>query len=88
MVSYTLLKVKNNEIFTNQIVRYSFLEKHVPTLTAFEKNGLKLIFSLEKLSESNMISINVIATNSTSSNMTEFLFQAAVPKVIELFSIS
>lgn len=56
----------------------------MPTLTAFEKNGLKLVFSLERLPESNnTVSIHLTATNSTLSNMTDFLFQAAVPKVSE-----
>lgn len=54
----------------------------MPTLTAFEKNGLKIIFALEKLPDtSNTLSINVTATNTTLSNMTDFLFQAAIPKV-------
>lgn len=51
-------------------------------LTAFEKNGLKIVFGLEKLPDtSNTLSINVTATNNTLSNMTDFLFQAAIPKV-------
>lgn len=51
-------------------------------LTAFEKNGLKIVFGLEKLPDTgNTLSINVTATNNTLSNMTDFLFQAAIPKV-------
>ncbi|KAK5644697.1 hypothetical protein RI129_005997 [Pyrocoelia pectoralis] len=63
-------------------------EKHVPTLTAFDKNGLKIVFLLEKVSESNMVSIHLTATNSTISNMTDFLFQAAVPKAFHLQMLS
>lgn len=63
-------------------------EKNVPTLTAFDKNGLKIVFSLEKMSESNMVSIHLTATNSTISNMTDFLFQAAVPKAFQLQMLS
>lgn len=63
-------------------------EKHVPTLTAFDKNGLKIVFSLEKMSESNMVSIHLTATNSTISSMTDFLFQAAVPKAFHLQMLS
>lgn len=61
---------------------FVFAEKNVPTLTAFDKDGLKIIFSLDKLPESNSLSINVTATNNTMKNITEYLFQAAVPKVI------
>lgn len=54
----------------------------MPTLTAFEKNGLKITFTLEKLPDTNnTLSINVTAINNTLSNMTDFLFQAAIPKV-------
>ncbi|KAI4460932.1 adaptin alpha/gamma/epsilon [Holotrichia oblita] len=64
-------------------------EKDVPILTAFEKNGLKIIFALEKLPDtSNTLSINVTATNTTLSNMTDFLFQAAIPKTFQIQMLS
>lgn len=53
----------------------------MPTITAYEKSGLTIIFALEKVGESNTVSINLTATNSLLSSMTDFLFQAAVPKV-------
>lgn len=52
----------------------------MPIITAFDKDGLRLTFALEKIPDSNTITINVAAFNSTLSNMTDFLFQAAVPK--------
>lgn len=54
----------------------------MPTVTAFDKDGLKIIFSLEKVPDSNTLTVNVTATNNTLSNMSDFLFQAAVPKVM------
>lgn len=63
------------------LFKLEFLEKNVPTITAFDKDGLKIIFSLEKMPETNSLSINVTATNNTLTNITDFLFQAAVPKV-------
>lgn len=57
------------------------LELDVPVITAFDKDGLKIVFQLEKMSDNNTITINVTATNNTLSNMTDFLFQAAVPRV-------
>ncbi|XP_065155576.1 AP-1 complex subunit gamma-1 isoform X2 [Atheta coriaria] len=62
-------------------------EVDVPTITAFDRDGLKIMFALEKI-ESNSISINVTASNHTLSNMTDFLFQAAVPKTFQLQMLS
>lgn len=46
------------------------------SLTAYEKNGLKIIFNLEKPSDSpDTTVVSMIATNSSSSSFTEFLFQ-------------
>lgn len=49
-----------------------------PTLTAYDKNGLKIIFNLERPSDSpDTTVVSMVATNSTSSNFTEFLFQVS-----------
>lgn len=53
----------------------------MPTLTPYNKDGLKIVFSLNKVPDSNCLMINVMATNHTLSNMTDFLFQVAVPRV-------
>ncbi|KAK9877381.1 hypothetical protein WA026_017778 [Henosepilachna vigintioctopunctata] len=55
-------------------------ENDVPTILAYDKDGLEILFTLEKIPDSNMLSINVTATNNTLSMMTDFLFEAAVPK--------
>lgn len=59
----------------------SVTERNVPTMIAYDKEGLKITFTLEKIRDSNTLVINVNATNNTLSNMTDFLFQVAVPKV-------
>ena len=51
----------------------------IPSITAFEKNGLKIDFIFQRTNTN--ISINVSASNNTSSPMSDFIFQAAVPKV-------
>lgn len=80
---------QNSNFLTGDFLNTNIInEKDVPTLTAFDKNGLKIIFSLEKMPENNVLSINVTATNSTLSNMTDFLFQAAVPKTFQLQMLS
>lgn len=53
----------------------------MPTLTPYNKDGLEIVFSLHKVPDSNCLTVNVTATNHTLSNMTEFLFQVAVPRV-------
>lgn len=57
-----------------------------PSITAFERNGLKIDFAFEKVpgNPSNVVSILVSATNSLSIPMTDFVFQAAVPKTFQL----
>ena len=56
-----------------------------PPMTAFDKNGLLVEFMLEKDSlDAEVTSINIKATNSTQSTMSEFVFQAAVPKSFHL----
>ena len=54
----------------------------IPNITAFEKNGLKIIFSFERNpSNPAVAAITLSATNSNPFPITDFLFQAAVPKV-------
>ena len=51
-------------------------------IIAFNKNGLLIEFTCEKdNSQASVIIVNVKATNSSPTPMTEFVFQAAVPKV-------
>lgn len=56
-----------------------------PPITAFSKNGLLVQFLVEKdVLDPDVTSINIKATNSTQSTMSEFVFQAAVPKSFHL----
>ncbi|XP_054722181.1 AP-1 complex subunit gamma-1-like [Uloborus diversus] len=59
--------------------------KSIAPITAFDKNGLKIMFEFEKPSDNpQMIIINLIATNHSLAPINDFLFQAAVPKVFQL----
>lgn len=54
-------------------------------LIAYDKNGVRINFTVERLQElPNMTVINVTVHNNTPSSITEFLFQAAVPKTFQL----
>lgn len=54
----------------------------LPSITALNKGGLKILFTWEK-SKDQMDTANIIMTayNSLMSTMSDFLFQAAVPRV-------
>lgn len=61
----------------------------MPSITAFEKDGLTMLFSLEKIPDSDSaVSICMTATNNNDSPMSDFLFQAAVPKTFQLQMMS
>ena len=54
----------------------------IPTMTAFEGKGLHVVFSFSKKpAEPNQCTVTLTASNSTPHTMSDFLFQAAVPKV-------
>ena len=50
-------------------------------MTAFEKKGLRILFTFEK--QDSTLFIHLQASNSTSSPITNFTFKAAVPKVTD-----
>ncbi|XP_014246388.1 AP-1 complex subunit gamma-1 isoform X2 [Cimex lectularius] len=53
--------------------------------TVYNKGGLKIDFTLQKVADSpNTTVVNVSALNTTSAAFTEFVFQAAVPKTFQL----
>lgn len=56
----------------------------IPNMMAFDKNGLKVVFSFQRSMDPTtpaMVSVTLYATNSTPLPITEFVFQCAVPKV-------
>ncbi|KAH1003351.1 hypothetical protein HUJ05_011275 [Dendroctonus ponderosae] len=59
-----------------------------PPLTAFEKDGLKVLFSFEGPRDGNMVPISVTASNQSGATLSEFLFQAAVPKIFQIQMLS
>jgi len=46
------------------------------SLTAYEKNGIHIVFNVEKATDAmDVVLIYVVATNASSSSITDFLFQ-------------
>ncbi|RWS14031.1 AP-1 complex subunit gamma-1-like protein [Dinothrombium tinctorium] len=59
--------------------------KEIPSITAFDKNGLKIVFDFEKAVDvPNTVTITLTATNASDFHINDFLFQAAVPKTFQL----
>lgn len=55
-------------------------------MTVFDKQGLKITFKLERsVDNPDLLIINMLAQNSGLSQISDFLFQAAVPKVIKIY---
>ncbi|XP_014204576.1 AP-1 complex subunit gamma-1 isoform X2 [Copidosoma floridanum] len=61
------------------------IQNEASSMVVFDKQGLKITFKLERSMENpDLLVINMLALNSGSSQITEFLFQAAVPKTFQL----
>jgi len=57
-------------------------------ITAYDKSGLKIDFEFERSAVDGVLSISLTATNSNSAPLTDFVFQAAVPKSFQLQLLS
>ncbi|XP_046911248.2 adaptor protein complex 1, gamma subunit [Dermatophagoides farinae] len=74
-----------NNLFDMMLEQEPIVNEKISSITAFEKNGLKIVFHFERNVENPLtISITMIATNTTDQPMNDFLFQAAVPKSFQL----
>ncbi|XP_061101111.1 AP-1 complex subunit gamma-1-like [Conger conger] len=61
----------------------------IPPMTAYNKNGLKIEFTFERANPNpNVAVITIHASNGTEAEMTDFVFQAAVPKTFQLQLLS
>lgn len=59
-----------------------FFIVELPNIVVLDKSGLKITFKLERLPDiPDLLVINMLAQNSGSTVLTDFLFQAAVPRV-------
>lgn len=84
-----ILNNQLNDLFDNTSIQslnqlnISNDKSNLNTITAVEKNGLKIVFKFEKNKDKTApVTIHLEATNQNSSNISDFLFQAAVPKVV------
>ncbi|XP_015586136.1 AP-1 complex subunit gamma-1 isoform X4 [Cephus cinctus] len=65
------------------------VHNEIPSLIIFDKAGLKITFKLERPPDTpDLLLINMSAQNTGPAQLTEFLFQAAVPKTFQLQMLS
>uniref|UniRef100_UPI00398EA4C9 AP-1 complex subunit gamma-1 isoform X3 n=1 Tax=Pristiophorus japonicus TaxID=55135 RepID=UPI00398EA4C9 len=68
---------------------FNDLAAGIPPITAYNKGGLKIEFNFERSNTNpNVTVVTINATNSTEGDMTDFIFQAAVPKTFQLQLLS
>lgn len=94
----TLPQTQTSQIFnpTNTInflvdglLNSSSVQNDTLTMIVLDKAGLKIIFRLERSPDiADLLIINMSAQNSGSAILTDFLFQAAVPKTFQLQMLS
>ena len=71
-------------MITIDIIHYT----DIPNITAYEKNGLTVVFAFERDPvTTTAINITLTATNSSVLPFTDFVFQAAVPKVLPIIYV-
>nr|XP_018915803.1 PREDICTED: AP-1 complex subunit gamma-1 isoform X2 [Bemisia tabaci] len=81
--------ISNNNILNNNMLLSSstdnIITPETTTVKAYDKNGLQIDFTVSKSRESaNTTTITMTANNNTPVPLSEFLFQAAVPKAFQL----
>ncbi len=61
----------------------------IPSITAYNKNGVKIDFNFQKVDNNpaNILDIALIVSNALAVPVTDFVFQAAVPKVGYIISV-
>uniref|UniRef100_T1JMF6 AP-1 complex subunit gamma n=1 Tax=Strigamia maritima TaxID=126957 RepID=T1JMF6_STRMM len=75
--------------FNNDVQNSVHLTNSIPSIIIFDNKGLKISFSFEKSADNaQQTVITLTATNSTIHPMANFLFQAAVPKSLQLQLLS
>ncbi|XP_078050838.1 adaptor protein complex 1, gamma subunit isoform X2 [Augochlora pura] len=78
-----------NNFLVDGLLNSSSIQNDTPTMLVLDKAGLKITFRLERPPDiADLLIINMLAQNSGSVILTDFLFQAAVPKTFQLQMLS
>ncbi|XP_031827431.1 adaptor protein complex 1, gamma subunit isoform X3 [Nomia melanderi] len=78
-----------NNFLVDGLLNSSSTQNDTPTMVVLDKSGLKITFRLERPPDiADLLIINMSAQNSGNVMLTDFLFQAAVPKTFQLQMLS
>ncbi|XP_076296153.1 adaptor protein complex 1, gamma subunit isoform X3 [Lasioglossum baleicum] len=78
-----------NNFLVDGLLNSSSTQNDTPTMVVLDKAGLKITFRLERPPDiADLLIINMSAVNSGAVVLTDFLFQAAVPKTFQLQMLS
>ncbi|XP_043282180.1 AP-1 complex subunit gamma-1 isoform X3 [Venturia canescens] len=73
----------------NDLLHSTAVENEVPNMVVHDKADLKIIFKMERSNDfPDVLVINMLACNTGPTPLTDFLFQAAVPKTFQLQMLS
>ncbi|KAH0951556.1 hypothetical protein HN011_005403 [Eciton burchellii] len=78
-----------NNFLVDGLLNSPSAQNETPSIIVLDKSGLKITFKLERpLDIPDLLVINMLAENSGSTILTDFLFQAAVPRTFQLQMLS
>ncbi|XP_018057980.1 PREDICTED: AP-1 complex subunit gamma-1 isoform X2 [Atta colombica] len=79
----------NSNFLVDGLLSTPTVQNELPSMVVLDKSGLKITFKLERPPDiSDLLVINMLAQNSGSTILTDFLFQAAVPRTFQLQMLS
>ncbi|XP_018338880.1 PREDICTED: AP-1 complex subunit gamma-1 isoform X2 [Trachymyrmex septentrionalis] len=79
----------NSNFLVDGLLSTPTMQNELPSMVVLDKSGLKITFKLERPPDiSDLLVINMLAQNSGSTILTDFLFQAAVPRTFQLQMLS
>ncbi|XP_071560980.1 AP-1 complex subunit gamma-1 isoform X5 [Temnothorax nylanderi] len=79
----------NSNFLVDGLLNTPSVQNELPNMVVLDKSGLKITFKLERPPDiPDLLVINMLAQNSGSTILTDFLFQAAVPRTFQLQMLS
>ncbi|KAG5309797.1 AP1G1 protein, partial [Acromyrmex insinuator] len=79
----------NSNFLVDGLLSTPTVQNELPSMVVLDKSGLKITFKLERPPDiSDLLVITMLAQNSGSTILTDFLFQAAVPRTFQLQMLS
>ncbi|XP_018405317.1 PREDICTED: AP-1 complex subunit gamma-1 isoform X4 [Cyphomyrmex costatus] len=79
----------NSNFLVDGLLSTPIVQNELPSMVVLDKSGLKITFKLERPPDiPDLLVINMLAQNSGSTILTDFLFQAAVPRTFQLQMLS